>query len=198
MHYPRAFRDLIAQFSSLPSVGPKMAERIVLHLFKQEPEKLTDFAESLEALGSLSFCPRCFHVAEEGLCDVCRDTKRDSGTIAVVEEPMDVIAIERAGAYEGRYHVLGGVMETGNGGNGTLRIPELLSRVREEEVTEVILALNPTTEGDLTALYIRKKLEAIDGLRISRLARGLAQGGDIEYADESTLSSAMRNRESLR
>lgn len=198
MHYPRAFRDLIAQFSSLPSVGPKMAERIVLHLFKQEPEKLTDFAESLEALGSLSFCPRCFHVAEEGLCDVCRDTKRDSGTIAVVEEPMDVIAIERAGAYEGRYHVLGGVMETGNGGNGTLRIPELLSRVREEEVAEVILALNPTTEGDLTALYIRKKLEAIDGLRISRLARGLAQGGDIEYADESTLSSAMRNRESLR
>lgn len=197
MHYPRAFRDLITHFSSLPSVGPKMAERIVLHLFKQDSEKLDDFSESLEALTRLSLCPRCFHIAENGLCDVCRDPKRDTGTIAVVEEPMDVIAIERTGSYDGRYHVLGGVMETGNGGSGTLRIPELLSRVREEGVAEVILALNPTTEGDLTALYIRKKLANIEGVGITRLARGLAQGGDIEYADESTLSSAMKNRESL-
>ncbi len=197
MRYPRAFRDLIAHFSSLPSVGPKMAERVVLHLFKQEPGKLTDFAESLEALTQLSFCTHCFHIAENGLCDICKDPKRDSRTVCVVEEPMDVIAIERTGRYEGQYHVLGGVMATGGGGDD-LRIPELLRRISDDGVEEVILALNPTTEGDLTALYLRKKLEGFDDLRVSRLARGLATGGDIEYADESTLSSALANRESLK
>jgi recombination protein RecR len=196
MHYPRAFRDLITHFSSLPSVGPKMAERVVLHLFKTDPEQLTDFAESLEALTQLSFCNHCFHIAENGLCDICKDPKRDPKTVCVVEEPMDVIAIERTGHYEGQYHVLGGVMVTG-GGNDDLRIPELLKRIGSDEVEEVILALNPIPEGDLTALYLRKKFADFDGLRISRLARGLAQGGDIEYADESTLSSALTNRESL-
>lgn len=196
MHYPRAFRDLIAHFSSLPSVGPKMAERVVLHLFRQESEKLTDFAESLEALTNLSLCPHCFHIAENGPCDICRDPKRDPGTVCVVEEPMDVIALERLGHYEGRYHVLGGVMETGNAGNGNLRIAELLKRIPEDGISEIILALNPTTEGDLTALYLKKKLSG-SGVRISRLARGLATGGDIEYADEATLASALKNREPL-
>lgn len=196
MHYPRAFRDLISHFSSLPSVGPKMAERVVLHLFKEGPEKLTDFAESLEAIARLSFCTHCFHIADGNLCDICKDPKRDARTVCVVEEPMDVIAIERTGHYDGQYHVLGGVMATGSG-NDSLRIPELLARIRDDGITEIILALNPTTEGDLTALYLRKKLGEFGDLRISRLARGLATGGDIEYADESTLSSALTNRESL-
>ncbi|NTW14083.1 MAG: recombination protein RecR [Candidatus Moranbacteria bacterium] len=195
MRYPKPFRDLITHFSALPSVGPKMAERIVLYLFKQDSEKLTDFAESLESLGSLSFCTRCFHIAEGELCDICSDPKRDSKTVCVVEEPTDVIALERSGSFNGRYHVLGGTMRPGNSGD-ELRIPELLTRIRTEKIEEVILALNPTTEGDLTALYLKKRL--IDaGIRVSRLARGLATGGDIEYADEATLASALKNRESL-
>ncbi|MEI6650638.1 MAG: recombination mediator RecR [Candidatus Moraniibacteriota bacterium] len=195
MHYPKPFRDLITHFAALPSVGPKMAERIVLSLFKQDASKLTDFAESLEALGSLSFCKKCFHIAEGELCDICLDGKRDTKTICVVEEPMDVIAIERSGSFDGRYHCLGGVMRPGDAGDD-LRIPELLRRIKEDGVEEIILALNPTTEGDLTALYLKKRL--IDaGVRVSRLARGLATGGDIEYADEATLASALKNREQL-
>ena len=197
MHYPKPFRDLITHFSSLPSIGPKMAERIVLYLFKTDKEKLTDFSECLETLTQLSFCSHCFHIADGDLCDICRDPKRDPKTVVVVEEPMDVIALERAGNHEGQYHVLGGVMETGNGdGDGTLRIAELIKRISEDGVTEIILALNPTTEGDLTALYLRKKLTDFD-VRVSRLARGLSTGGDIEYADEATLASALKNREML-
>lgn len=196
MHYPKPFRDLITHFSSLPSIGPKMAERIVLYLFKAEKESLTDFSESLEALTQLSFCSHCFHIAENDRCDICKDPKRDPKTVCVVEEPMDVIALERAGSYEGQYHVLGGVMEAGNGGNDTLRIAELIRRITDDEVSEIILALNPTTEGDLTALYLRKKLADFD-ITITRLARGLSTGGDIEYADDATLTSALKNRENL-
>jgi recombination protein RecR len=197
MRYPRPFQNLITHFSALPSVGPKMAERIVLHLFKQEHDKLLSFAESLEGLQNLSLCTRCFHIAEGPLCDICADPKRDQTVLCVVEEPMDVIAIERSGGHAGLYHVLGGVMRTGNGDTDPkLRIAELVSRVRDEGVKEVILALNPTTEGDLTTLYLRKKLEPL-GIRVSRPARGLATGGDIEYADEATLTSAIRNREKL-
>ena len=197
MRYPRPFQNLITHFSALPSVGPKMAERIVLHLFKQEHDKLLSFAESLEGLQNLSLCTRCFHIAEGPLCDICADPKRDQTVLCVVEEPTDVIAIERSGGHAGLYHVLGGVMRTGNGDTDPkLRIAELVSRVRDEGVKEVILALNPTTEGDLTTLYLRKKLEPL-GIRVSRPARGLATGGDIEYADEATLTSAIRNREKL-
>ncbi|NTW75820.1 MAG: recombination protein RecR [Candidatus Moranbacteria bacterium] len=196
MRYPKPFQNVIAHFSALPSVGPKMAERIVLHLFKQEHGKLLSFAESLEELQNLSLCTRCFHIAEGPLCDICADPKRDQSVLCVVEEPMDVIALERSGGHTGLYHVLGGVMRTGNGDDPVLRIPELVARIHEEHIQEVILALNPTTEGDLTTLYLRKKLAPL-GIRVSRPARGLATGGDIEYADEATLTSAMKNREIL-
>lgn len=198
MRYPKPFQDLIAHFSALPSVGPKMAERIVLYLFKQEDFRLIEFAEALESLKNLSFCTRCFNISERALCDICEDPKRDSALLCVVEEPMDVIAIEKSGSFMGRYHCLGGVMQTGSGdGNPSLRITELLRRIPEEGVREVILALNPTTEGDLTALYLKKKLAGIPGASVTRLARGLATGGDIEYADETTLRSALTNREKL-
>lgn len=173
-----------------------MAERIVLYLFKQEDAQLLAFAESLEELKNLSFCSRCFHISEGQQCDICDDPKRDASTLCVVEEPMDVIAIERSASFHGRYHCLGGAMQAGNTADTTLRIPELLTRIGEEHIEEVILALNPTTEGDLTALYLKKKLEN-SGVRVSRLARGLATGGDIEYADEMTLRSALTNREKL-
>ncbi len=198
MRYPKTFQTLISHFSGLPSVGPKMAERIVLYLFKQDEEKLERFAESLEALKHLNYCRRCFHIAEREYCDICEDEKRDPTMLCVVEEPMDVIAIEKSGGFGGRYHCLGGVIEPGrDASQTTLRIPELLIRVREEGVREVILALNPTTEGDLTSLYLKKKLAEVPDLSVTRLARGLATGGDIEYADEMTIKSALTNREKL-
>lgn len=198
MKYPKTFQNLISHFSGLPSVGPKMAERIVLYLFKQDEEKLERFAESLEALKHLNYCRQCFHISEREYCDICEDPKRDMTVLCVVEEPMDVIAIEKSGGFGGRYHCLGGVIEPGRAeGSHPLRIAELLERIREDDVKEVILALNPTTEGDLTSLYLKKKLDEFPMLSITRLARGLATGGDIEYADELTLKSALTNREKL-
>lgn len=197
MHYPKAFQSLIAHFSSLPSVGPKMAERIVLYLFKQDAERLQNFAESLEGLHALKSCSRCFHIAEADLCEICADQKRDHTLLCLVEEPLDVIAFERAGGYAGVYHVLGGVLDVGKNDNSqNLYIQELLERVHDEGIKEVILATNPTTEGDMTALYLKKKLEPLH-VKISRIARGLATGGDIEYADELTLRSALTNRKDL-
>lgn len=197
MQYPKAFQSLIAHFSALPSVGPKMAERIVLYLFKQDAEKLQNFAESLEELPRLKSCTRCFHIAESELCSICADQKRDLSALCVVEEPLDVIALERLGIYHGLYHVLGGLLETGkNDNSGKLRIAELLHRVETDAVKEVILATNPTTEGDLTALYLKKKLGA-SGVKITRMGRGLSTGGDIEYADELTLSASLTNRKEL-
>ncbi|HLC95463.1 MAG TPA: recombination mediator RecR [Patescibacteria group bacterium] len=197
MHYPKVFQSLIAHFSALPSVGPKMAERIVLYLFRQDEEKLENFSESLEALHHLKHCQRCFHIAENDLCAICADTKRMSDTICLVEEPLDVIAIERTGTYQGLYHVLGGLLESGKNDNSeALRISELLKRVENGGVKEVILATNPTTEGDLTALYLKKKLEPYK-IKVTRMARGMATGGDIEYADELTLVSSLTNRKEL-
>lgn len=173
-----------------------MAERIVLYLFKQDAAKLQDFADSFEALEELKSCVRCFHIAEDELCTICEDNKREQNTICLVEEPLDVIAIERAGTYHGLYHVLGGVLETSkNATNNHLRIGELLKRL-ETGVTEVILATNPTTEGDLTALYLKKKLEPYE-VTVTRIGRGMSTGGDIEYADELTLRSAMDNRQEM-
>ena len=196
MHYPKVFQSLISHFSSLPSVGPKMAERIVLFLFKQDKEKLQSFAASLEALQHLKTCTRCFHIAENELCDICSDAKRFADTLCVVEEPLDVIAIERTGSYQGLYHVLGGLLDGGRDNGTNLRIAELIQRAKNDGVKEIILATNPTTEGDLTALYLKKKLEPFN-LKITRIGRGMATGGDIEYADELTLTSSLTNRKEL-
>jgi len=197
MHYPKVFQSLIAHFASLPSVGPKMAERIVLYLFKQDENRLQSFAESLEALHHLKSCTRCFHIAEGNLCMICSDPKRIQNILCLVEEPLDVIAIERTGTYNGLYHVLGGLIESGKNDNSqNLRISELLHRVSDEHIVEVILATNPTTEGDMTALYLKKKLEPFK-IKVTRIARGMATGGDIEYADEMTLTASLTNRKEL-
>lgn len=174
-----------------------MAERLVLYLFKQDEEKLQSFAESLEALHHLKSCSRCFHIAENELCYICADAKRFTNTLCVVEEPLDVIAIERTGVYQGRYHVIGGLLESGRNDNSqNLTIAELLKRIDDETIDEVILATNPTTEGDLTALYLKKKLEPYK-IKITRIGRGMATGGDIEYADDLTLIASLTNRKEL-
>jgi len=196
MHYPKPFKKLIENFSSLPSVGPKMAERLVLYLFKQNQEKLKEFSDNLLAIQNLQTCQKCFNVAEGELCEICKDHNRDTKTICVVEEPLDIISIERTGAFKGLYHVLGGVI-FGNTSKD-IKIKELVSRVKNEGISEVILATNPTTEGDATALYLKKELASFPDLKITRLARGLATGGDIEYADEITLNSALTNRREMK
>ncbi len=197
--YPKTFKKLIEHFSSLPSVGPKMAERLTLYLFKQSKETIDDFAESLSAITSLRTCSQCFHIAEQDRCGICLDPTRDTTLLCVVEEPMDVIAIERTGRYTGRYHVLGGTLDVSpkKQSEHTLHITELLNRIDRESISEVILATNPTTEGDLTALYLSRKLERFS-IKITRLGRGLSTGGDIEYADELTLSSALTHRRELK
>jgi recombination protein RecR len=192
--FPKSFKKLIDHFSSLPSIGPKHAERLVLYLFKQDKEKLLDFSETLKSLKiNLRFCKKCFNISEEDLCEICKDKKRDQKTVCVVEEPLDIIAIERTKKYNGLYHVLGGVIEPGKNGESNLKLSELEKRVREEKIEEVVFATNPTTEGDATALYIARLLKPLE-IKTTRLARGLSTGGDIEYADEITLGSAILNR----
>jgi recombination protein RecR len=194
--FPKAFKKLIENFSALPSVGPKMAERLVLHLFKQDKEKLQDFSENLLSIQKLGFCRRCFNIAENELCEICQDSKRNQKIICVVEEPLDIISIEKTRAFNGIYHVLGGVISLSRE-VVPLKINELAKRITEEEISEVIIATNPTTEGDTTALYLKNQIKSLL-VKITRLGRGLSTGGDIEYADEITLSSALSNRKELK
>ena len=194
--YPKAFQKLIKNLASLPSVGPKMAERLVLYLFKQDAEKIKEFAENLLEIKSMKICHKCFNIAESELCEYCKDYKRDQHSICVVEEPLDIISLERTKAYNGLYHVLGGVLQVGDNTGNELKIPQLLDRIKKDKVTEVILAMNPTTEGDATALYLKHKIEPLH-IKVTRLGRGLSTGADLEYADEITLSEALTNRKEL-
>jgi recombination protein RecR len=174
-----------------------MAERLVLFLFKQDKNKLEEFAQNLEELKNLKSCRRCFNISEDGLCEICKNSSREQKTICVVEEPLDIISIEKTGAYKGLYHVLGGVIFNGTEKND-LKIAELLERIKKENTEEVVLATNPTTEGDATALYLKRQIKELNlPVKISRLAKGMATGGDIEYADEATLSAALTNRREL-
>lgn len=205
--YPKSFKKLIDNFSSLPSVGPKMAERLVLHLFKQDKEVIQDFADNLAEIKNLKNCEKCYNISEESLCEICQNPKRDQKSICVVEEPLDIISIERTRVFNGLYHVLGGTLTFSNGEENSLKIPQLLRRIKDEKIAEVILAFNPTTEGDTTALYLKRKLQPLEvnpaksegsnGVKVTRLAKGLSTGGDIEYADESTLSAALTNRREM-
>lgn len=193
--FPKSFKKLIDNFASLPSVGPKMAERLVLHLFKQNKEKIQEFAENLENIQHMKTCQKCFNIAEENLCEICKNNKRNQKQICVVEEPLDIISLEKTRAYQGLYFVLGGTIFQNNN-EQELKIPELLKRIENEKIEEVVLATNPTTEGDATALYLKRKIQPL-GIKVTQLARGLTTGGDIEYIDESTLSSAINNRKEL-
>lgn len=191
--YPKAFQQLIDQFSSLPSIGPKMAERLVLYLFKQEPEKLNEFAESLKKIHEVKTCQQCFNISQNDLCHICLDKNRDQTKLCIVEEPLDLIPIERSQAYDGLYHVLGGTIEKTQ---SHLTLNELIRNIEKSEIKEIIIATNFTTEGDLTAMHLKKILTAYN-IKISRLARGLATGSDIEYADDITLRSSLKNREQI-
>src|SRR4030042_2885905 len=190
--FPKSFQKLIDHFSSLPSIGPKLAERLVLYLWKQDKEELEDFGEGLKSLkNNIKFCKNCFNIAENGLCVICSDKKRDPSIICVVEEPLDIIAIEKTRIMRGLYHVLGGTITAQNGKD--LKISELKNRLKSGNIREVIIATNPTTEGEATALYLARLIKPLN-IEVTRLARGLPTGGDIEYSDGATLSGAFEGR----
>jgi recombination protein RecR len=196
--YEGVVQDLIDELGRLPGVGPKSAQRIAFHLLDADPTDVRRLAEVLiEVKDKVRFCQVCGNVAEDELCRICRDPRRDLSVLCVVEESKDVVAIERTREFRGRYHVLGGAISPIEGiGPDDLRVKELLQRLADGTVLEVILATDPNLEGEATATYLTRTLRPI-GLRVTRLASGLPVGGDLEYADEVTLGRAFEGRRSV-
>jgi recombination protein RecR len=188
---------LVEAFSRLPGIGPKTASRLTYYLLKASEAESAELAQALlEMRSGTELCSVCFNITERGRdpCALCRDESRRGGPICVVEAPLDVVAIERSQAFHGRYHVLHGALSPVDGiGPEDLRIEELVARVGRGEVEEVILATNPTLEGEATALFLRRRLEGLPP-KVTRLARGLPSGGDLEYADAGTLTQALEGR----
>jgi recombination protein RecR len=196
--YEGIVQDLIDELGRLPGVGPKGAQRIAFHLLQAEPADVRRFAEVLlEVKDRVRFCAICFNVSEAEQCRICSDPRRDQTVLCVVEEYKDVVAIERTREFRGRYHVLGGAISPIEGiGPDQLRIKELMTRLADGNVTEVIIATDPNLEGEATATYLTRFLADL-GLRVTRLASGLPVGGDLEYADEVTLGRAFEGRRSV-
>lgn len=195
---PRPVERLIEAFTRLPGIGPKTASRLTYHLLRTAEGEALELAQALQELRSgTELCSHCFNItaAESNPCQVCSDPGREGTMICVVEDPLDALAMERTGQFHGRYHVLHGAISPVDGvGPEDLRIHELIERVSREGICEVILATNPTLEGEATAMYIRRQLEGATA-RVTRLARGLPAGGDLEYADAGTLSQALAGRQ---
>ena len=193
--YEGPVQTLIDELGRLPGIGPKSAQRIAYYLLKAAPDDANRLAKAItEAKARVSWCRRCFNVAQGELCGFCRDDRRDAALLCVVEEPPDIVAVERTHEFSGRYHVLQGAISPIEGiGPEQLRVKELLRRVGDESVTEVILATNPNIEGEATAMYLAKLLQPL-GVTVTRLASGLPVGGDLEYADEVTLGRALEGR----
>jgi recombination protein RecR len=197
MLFARPLAELIAELERLPGVGPKSAQRLAYHLLRVTDAEANRLADAIRnAKDKLRFCDQCQNISESELCEICRDAKRDRTMICVVAEPRDIAAVERVNEYRGTYHVLHGLMSPMDGiGPEQLRVRELLERLREN-VNEVILATNPTIEGDATALYLAKLLKPI-GIKVTRLAHGMPVGGELDYADSATLLSALEYRREM-
>ncbi|HZU86517.1 MAG TPA: recombination mediator RecR [Anaerolineaceae bacterium] len=197
---PEAILNLTNALERLPGIGPKTASRLTFFLLRAPEDLSRQLAESLLALkSSTGMCRRCFNItrSDQELCDICADPRRDDSALCVVEEPLDVLVLERTGGFNGRYHVLHGLLSPVEGvGPTDLKIRPLIERVAEGVVREVILATNPSMEGDATALYLRQQLAPFS-LRLTRLARGLPVGGDLEYADQNTLLRALAGRQEM-
>jgi recombination protein RecR len=195
---PEPVTKLIDSFSRLPGVGPKTASRLTYYLLRAPDEVSLKLAEALNNLKSQTrYCSSCYNITVEDPCPICSDARRDHHVLAVVEEPLDVMALERTSQFDGLYHVLHGAISPVNGvGPDALRIRELVERVQKNAVTEIIIATNPGMEGDATAMYIQKELVG-KGVKMTRLARGLPVGGDIEYVDTVTLSRALQGRSEM-
>lgn len=195
MLYPQPMTRLIQELSKLPGVGPKTAQRLAFYILTLSEDEVGKIAEALlTAKHKIGFCEVCGHLTETSPCSICENQSRDRTLLCVVEEPKDVIAMERTRVYKGQYHVLGGALSPLEGiGPEELRIKELLQRINQERFAEVIIATDPNVEGEATALYLSKLLRPM-GFKVTRLARGLPVGGDLEYADEITLGKAFEGR----
>ncbi len=189
---------LIQEFNELPGIGPKSAQRLTYHVLRAPADKADALADAIKAVKEkLSLCSLCLNITDSQPCAICRDEERDHTTICVVEEPIDILSLERTRKYKGLYHVLHGVIAPADGiGPDELKIKDLLSRLNAGQVTEVILATNPNLEGEATAMYLQRLIAPL-GIRLTRLARGLPYGGDLEYADDVTLSRALEGRQDM-
>lgn len=195
---PKAVQNLIDEFSKLPGIGPKTAARLVFYLLKKPKSDIEAFGQAVLRLNqNLKYCKECFSITENEICNICSDSSRKEEILAVVEEPLDIVAVEKSRGYSGLYHVLGGAISPIDGiGPEDLRISELLDRLKNNpKIKEVILATNPSLEGEATATYIKSKIDEFGGeIEITRIARGLPVGGDLEYADEITLLQSLEGR----
>jgi len=198
MRYAPPIARLLDELERLPGIGPKSAQRLTYHILRSDTETSTRLADAiLEVKRTIRFCSRCFNFSEGELCEVCSDPERDATAICVVEEPRDLAAIERTGEFRGTYHVLQGTISPIDGiGPEQLRIRELLPRLADGSVTEVVIATNPNVEGETTALYLARIIKPL-GIRVTRIASGLPVGGDLEYADEVTLGRALEARREM-
>jgi len=196
--YPAPIARLLEELERLPGIGPKSAQRLAYHILRGETEAADRLAEAIvEVKRVIRFCETCFNFAEGPRCEICADVRRDTATICVVEEPRDVVAVERTGEFRGTYHVLQGAISPIEGiGPEQLRVRELIGRLGTAEITEVILATDPDVEGETTALYLARLLKPL-GVRVTRIASGLPVGGDLEYADEVTLGRALEARREM-
>ena len=196
--YTPALQKLIDELGKLPGVGPKSAQRIAFHLIKIPEQEALSLADAIhQAKQKVRFCETCFNMSDEAICEICSDSQRDSSLVCVVEEPRDIVALERTREYKGLYHVLQGAINPIDGiGPEQLKIRELLERLKGNTVVEVILCTNPNIEGEATAMYLAKLIEPL-GIQVSRIASGLPVGGDLEYADELTLGRALEGRRNI-
>lgn len=198
MYYPEPLAKLIEAFSRLPGIGSKTAARLAFHVLQMKDEDVMDFAKALVSVKKdLQYCSICCNITDTDPCRICADKTRDSSVICVVEAPKDVVAMERTKEFQGYYHVLHGAISPMEGvGPDEIRMAELLQRLSDEQVKELILATNPNIEGEATAMYLSKLVKPF-GIRVTRIAHGLPVGGDLEYADEVTLSRALEGRREL-
>tara|TARA_Y100001970_G_scaffold37903_1_gene46800 strand:- start:2521 stop:3132 length:612 start_codon:yes stop_codon:yes gene_type:complete len=196
--YTPALQKLIDELGKLPGVGPKSAQRIAFHLIKIPEQDALSLSDAIQlAKQKVRFCETCFNMSDEVICEVCSDSQRDNSLVCVVEEPRDIVALERTREYRGLYHVLQGAINPIDGiGPEQLKIRELLERLKGNTVLEVILCTNPNIEGEATAMYLAKLIEPL-GIQVSRIASGLPVGGDLEYADELTLGRALEGRRNI-
>ena len=197
--FPRPIQNLIDQFSKLPGIGPKTAERLVFALLKWSQKQKDDFKNALAQInGSITHCSVCHNISEKDPCLICSDKTRDKTKICVLAEAHDLAAIENTGEFKGIYHVLGGVLDPLHGITpDLLRTDELVAKIQKNNITEIILAFNPDMEGEATMIYLKNLLEPFKKIRITRLARGMPVGSDLEYTDEITLSNALKNRREI-
>ncbi|MEV6611863.1 MULTISPECIES: recombination mediator RecR [unclassified Kutzneria] len=197
--YEGPVQDLIDELGRLPGVGPKSAQRIAFHLLAADPADIGRLQDALQKVrDGVQFCQICGNVSEEQTCRICKDPRRDATVVCVVEEPKDVVAVEKTREFKGRYHVLGGALDPLSGvGPDQLRIRELLARMGADDIKEIILATDPNTEGEATATYLIRLLRDFPGLTVTRLASGLPMGGDLEFADELTLGRALSGRRTV-